>query len=417
MDIKPVKKVLLVGYIGGINIGDEAIAGAVAKELSINKVNVIIASGQPEISQAYLGRGYEYIKSIYPGEAISIKALIKLIKVISQVDSVIYVGGGILQDFHSINLIRHCHYIALIALIFKVPSYALGIGLGPIKSKKGEAFVNDFIKSVQRTTFRDTESMELMQQLAPKYAVKCDLGADSIFLLKNKLSSNIYKKTARIGLAFRQWDGLDFDLLCKLVEVLLNTDKQPVFFAYESSDLNLYDRLQNKFLGRLELSDERTLEHSLDSISNLEGLISMRLHANLFAIMSNIPFVALSYDKKITNVINGLGYHSSVLPLDVSATKVLNCLEQWQQTQNSIDLLNKASNINEQNIQSFIKSGKSNFDFRDRIYSFRAFISLTCEIYFLLKVQNIAIFIAGVLGGVIPSKVKSYIKSKLKLDW
>lgn len=417
MDIKPVKKVLLVGYIGGINIGDEAIAGAVAKELLFNKRQVIIASGQPEVSRAYLGEQYEYIKSVYPGKVIDAKSLIKLIKTISQVDSVIYVGGGILQDVHSINLMRHCYYISLIALIFKIPTYAFGIGLGPIKSKEGEIFVNSFIKTVQRATFRDAESINLMQQLAPKYAYKCDLGADSIFLLKEQLSSNIGTKNGRVGLAFRQWKELDFNLIYQLVEELLKLHKQPVFFAYEASDLKLYERLQNDFSGKLELSNELTFERSLDSISNLEGLVSMRLHANLFAIMSNVPFVALSYDNKIVNVISGLGYSHSVLPLGVTAHKVLSCLTEWQQTKNSTDLLNKASEINLEKIENFINCDRDEFEFLDRASSFRALTSLTYEIYFLLKIQNIAMFISGFIGAIIPSKVKAYIKSKLKLNW
>ncbi|MBU2894680.1 polysaccharide pyruvyl transferase family protein [Colwellia sp. D2M02] len=411
------KKVLLVGYIGGLNVGDEAIGAAVAQQIQNDSTEIYIATGQPDVSEQYLGKSYHYLKCTYPGRPITTKDFFILVATIRKMDRVIFVGGGILQDVHSAKLMEHCTLIAAIAKYYKIPSLATGVGFGPISSDYGHTLGHRFLDSVQRINYRDIESLNASNNAYGEYSYKCELGSDSIYLINSQLTKHEAKKTSRVGLAFRQWKGLHIDFLAEIIEKLLNDGVTPVFFAYESDDLILYRQLLELFPEKIELSDERCFSKTLESIKGLEGLISMRLHANLFAIMSNIPFVALSYDPKINNVIGRLGYQDAILTLDNSAEDVLVKLKGFSPSTVASDKLNNAFKLNELNISEFMSADHSQFEFKGRGKTLGHCINLFYDAFIIVRLQKFALFIGRYTSKLFPSKFKEYIRSKLKFNW
>ena len=167
--------VLVAGYAGGINIGDEAIIATVAKRLKKHYgFRVVIASGQPNQSKSYIGEEFEYIKADYPGNPLGFRATLSFVSAVQQCDAVFFAGGGLLQDVHSTNLLEYCSFLASIANVFNKFVFSIGLGAGPIKNELGGRFARIFY---QNSDFKKDMSFQKAKvPAASLFSHKQDLG-------------------------------------------------------------------------------------------------------------------------------------------------------------------------------------------------------------------------------------------------
>ena len=419
---KKLIRVLLVGYIGGINVGDEAIVGAVLNCLIDNfDVDVSIVSGQPELTKNYLGNKHKVIKGVYPGAQIKPKQLYKLVKKVFNTDVVLFVGGGLLQDVHSSNLLTHCALMALLGKLFSTKVGALGIGVGPVKTDRGKELSTLFLNAIDVMTVRDEGSSKYISTNFNSQSEKIVLGSDSIYLLserfKNKKSTTI---SNRIGLCFRDWPGLDIAIVLNLVEDIILMGKTPVFFAYEKRDIKVYNLLNEKFPGKVEFSEPKNIAKTIGEFNKIDGLVSMRLHANLFAIMRNIPFVALSYDEKVKNVISEIGYSNKILPLSADSNDILSKIDIKN---NNIDgfsenIINNNNNNNFRNLESILDVGESrDLSYFEKLPIIMSILAIINRVFVLPRIQSVSIFFADKIGFLFPKSIKNKLRVFLGLEW
>ncbi len=412
-------KALLVGYIGGINVGDEAIAGALAISLKQHfNADVTIISGQPKETSAYLALNINVLKGIYPGKTISFHEYKNMVKAVKQSDVIVFVGGGILQDVHSTSLLFHCCTMALLGQFFGKKNIAIGVGAGPISSEKGKSIASTLLKNMDRMLVRDQQSYDYIKREYLESIGKISKGSDSIFLLKEKLKSNKKNKSGRIGLCFRSWPQLNISNLLNLTKQLIKAGKIPVFLAYEKSDLKLYEVLSEKFQDNISLLEPTSLDSDLQKIRDLDGLISMRLHANLFAIMCNTPFVALSYDEKVTNVISQAGYPNQVLSISTSPKLILNRLDDFDIFHSSTDLTDNAYQCNINKLTEFISTDyQKEHTITQRLAAGFSSLVLANQILVMPCIHNCLIFIADRVGHLFSQKLKNKIKKIVGIKW
>lgn len=412
-------KALLVGYIGGINVGDEAIAGALAITLKKHfNADVTIISGQTKETSAYLALNTSVLKGIYPGKTISFHEYLNMVKAVKKSDVIVFVGGGILQDVHSTSLLSHCCTMALLGQFFGKKNIAIGIGAGPISSKKGKSIASTLLKNIDRMLVRDQHSYDYIKREYPENIEKISKGSDSIFLLKEKLKPNEKIKKGRIGLCFRSWPQLNLSNLSNLTELLIKENKTPIFFAYEKADLKLYEILSAKFQDKIFLLEPTSLDSDLQRICDLDGLISMRLHANLFAIMSSTPFIALSYDEKVTNVISQAGYPNQVLSISTSPELILNRLDDFDIPHFSTDLTDNAYQGNINRLSEFLSTDyKNEHTITQRLGAGFSSLVLANQILVMPSIRNYLISIADKIGHLFSKKIKDKIKKIVGIKW
>ncbi|MDP2715862.1 polysaccharide pyruvyl transferase family protein [Rheinheimera sp.] len=409
------KHFLLAGYVGGINVGDEILTSAVAAHISQKYSNhITIASGQPALSKTYIGDNYNYVEAYYPGQPLNVKGLSNLISAIRRADSVVFVGGGLLQDAHSTRLIQHCAFIASIAKVMNKPVMSFGVGAGPIKSTQGVKLSNLFLQANDVIYCRDSYSVKYIQQhLVPKpNTVK--QGYDSIFLQGQHLAEKAEQKI--IGLCYRHWPGLEQSTLLRLTEQLIDNQYAVLFMPYEKSDIALYHALKQRFGDNIQLSGEQNTTATLDTIASLHGLISMRLHANLLAILAAVPCVALSYDPKLSSVLASVGCEQNVLPLSASAEDILHLLQHPPPAKDhkllQQAIANNAGCFNDALSHSF--AGKTSFS------AFKK-VALTAYWYNSLVLapatRRAAVAVAPAFNKLLPGSLKAWIRRKLGFNW
>ena len=160
--------VLLAGYFGFGNLGDELLAQSAADHLSrcgIKKERIAILSGNPDASRRTLGidafaRGY-----FSPS----------LARAISESRSLLFAGGGIFQDVSSV---RSCFYYwrtVRKAVAAFCPAAAVAQSIGPLRRDLSKKMAKDALKICRYLSVRDETSLEVSRELGLSAKITPDL--------------------------------------------------------------------------------------------------------------------------------------------------------------------------------------------------------------------------------------------------
>ena len=305
-------KILIFGYYGFQNTGDEAI------------LQVIIDQIKKNISQAKLTvLSYKAAETMekYDVRAISRNKYIDLVKAIKESDIIISGGGSILQDATSARSL--IYYLAIIYLAKKLGKKTMfyGNGFGPITKPFNKKLAKYIINKVDIITVRDYQSKEEIEALGVKKDIT--VTADVTFsmnLPSEEDIKDIYENeridtTKRlVGISVRRWHGEDVykEIIASICESLMNKNYEVVFIPMQYfEDVYISEEIAYMMNKKPKIiKSEYSPKEIAGIISGLDLLIGMRLHSLIFAAMAAVPMVGLEYDPKILNFLNLVGQES-----------------------------------------------------------------------------------------------------------
>ena len=155
------KKILISGYYGFNNIGDEAILKVMIsdlkKKMDLNDVRVL--SNNPGQTESDLSV-----------KAINRSSIFRVINSIKECDVLLSGGGSLLQDGTSRLSIYYYLFIYFVAMIFRKKIIIFSHGIGPINHKRNKKLISFVFKRVARISVRDNESKEKLIS----YGIKSD---------------------------------------------------------------------------------------------------------------------------------------------------------------------------------------------------------------------------------------------------
>ena len=311
-------RLVAIGYLGGPNIGDESISLAIATVLK-EQYRVQFVSGRPDVSKQMAGDDFVFIKGFYPGRPLYPGEFWKLINAIKQSSGVLLIGGGVFQNVHSNNLLMVCAFFASASNLFDKKFVGVGVGYGPIKTKFGSWLCGISLARVSQLSFRDRNSLAQVNALGLPSSERFIMGADSAFALQ-PISNN--RKKTQVGLCFRGWNALPNKLLWDLFHQLTLMGNEIVLLAFERSDVTFYQDVLGDTCSK-NIVFPATVNAAREIIANLSGVVSMRLHACIFSAIDQVPFVAISYDDKVKDVVAEIGLELNVFSIDACAEDVL----------------------------------------------------------------------------------------------
>ena len=302
-------KIVISGYYGFKNAGDEAMLYSILRAVrSIDPdSDVTVISGKPEQTEKAFG-----VRAVprFGGFAIFRK--------LCTADVLISGGGSLLQDVTSS---RSClYYLSLIwtaaFLGKKVMLYAQGIG--PIRRRWVARLIRFVLSRVDAITVRDETSEQFLKKIgvtAPIYTT-----ADSVFFLTKEETETgkailraagvpEHKKT--VGLSVRNWKDAETwtKAFAQYIEKMAQDDVSLVFIPMQHPD----DTRMAKSLCEKDFENVYFLDGTyrvgelMSIIGGLDLLVGMRLHALIFAALSHIPMIGISYDPKIDNFLSSVG--------------------------------------------------------------------------------------------------------------
>ncbi|MCK4259708.1 MAG: polysaccharide pyruvyl transferase CsaB [Halanaerobiales bacterium] len=323
------KRIVLSGYYGFDNLGDEAVLQSIIQALRAedSSLEILVLSKNPEkTSERY---GVKAVDRWKMGE---------VFKALRWSDLLISGGGSLLQDVTSQMTIPY--YLGVVgmarALGKKVAFYAQGVG--PIEKGFGRRLTHLVANRVKLITVRDQESLNLLKDLGIKRP-ELEVTVDPVVLLRARAKPTIpeneeYHKILElkkkclnedrplIGIAPRPWKGLKKfqQSLIEVAKRLQAEDKAEILLIpmHIGQDLDFCLEMAQELSNVNILREFYQPDELLSVYQELDFLIGIRLHALIFSAVCNVAHLGISYDPKIDSFLRRIGDKpiSSVEKLD-----------------------------------------------------------------------------------------------------
>jgi polysaccharide pyruvyl transferase CsaB len=299
--------ILLSGYYGFSNLGDEAILETITdqlKSLGWGK-DVVVLSNTPEATEKTFGVAAADRWKLGP-----------LMKLFPHTKLFISGGGGLFQD--RVSMRSPLFYGAQITLSTLCGSEPMifAQGVGPIDTTIGRMVTRGAFSLAEYITVRDQDSFDLLKS----WNLEPVLTADPVWALTpkplpDKLETwrkNKRKSSLRVGLSLRTSNNFSADALVALVEAMAralpeNATVVPLSLHPEQDDdvLRLFTQEWIGLGRKVESIDTSTISlpsQWLGLLSCLDLVVAMRLHCNIMALSSGVPTVPIAYDAKVAHV-------------------------------------------------------------------------------------------------------------------
>ncbi len=302
-------RVLISGYHGYGNCGDEAILVAMIRNLR---------QRQPELDLVALSKLPEQTARLYGIRCINRFNLFSIIKELHQADLVISGGGSLLQDVTSNRSLYYYLGIILLARLMRKPVMLYANGIGPIKRSYNRSITRNIVSRVNCITLRDRESQTLLDSIGVE-GPPVQITADPVLTmspLPGERAESICKAegidTSKImvGISVRPWKtGSDFyDKLAAIADSLAARGYEVLFMPlHQHDDLRAIRQVQALCTRKTHLlQGQYNAEEIMALIGQSRVFISMRLHGLVFAAVERVPMIGLVYDPKVQSFLDSL---------------------------------------------------------------------------------------------------------------
>ena len=293
------KKVLLSGYYGFDNFGDDAILQVLVSHLRSGEL-------QPEITA--ISKNPEKTKELYNVNSIYTFDLASLIKNIAACDVFVSGGGSLLQDKTSVKSLLYYLFLIFTALLFgkKVCIYAQGIG--PINSFIGSFMTSNLLKKASMITVRDINSYNLLKS----WNINPVLTSDPVWDIECDSSQNLQSTKRLVGIQLREWPSLTSEKVEALAHsIAANFDDEntqlvviPLQPAKDTVISNEITEILKTKCTKAEVNfiQPESIQDSIKALNSLDLILAMRFHAELITIKFAVPTLALCYDPKVESI-------------------------------------------------------------------------------------------------------------------
>lgn len=305
------KRIVLSGFYGFDNQGDEAILISIIQQLKKADFIPVVLSNNPEkTSRTYNVESYHRMK---------IKDVVKAIR---SSDALISGGGSLLQDVTSVQNVFYYLGIIKIAQFFKKKTFVYAQGIGPIHNEFLYKPIYHVLKKCDYLSVRDTESLGFLNGIGlSNVELTCDpvLGIETEQIeLNSKIRSFLNKKP--VVFSIRYWkENRHLEEFSKTVKILLDRNIPVLFLPFHfPHDLECSDQVIKQFKNHellFVVRENLSVFETLEIIRSSNLIVGIRLHALIFASSQNTPFIGVSYDPKIDSFMNQI-HNDNLLFID-----------------------------------------------------------------------------------------------------
>ena len=305
--------VLISGYYGFSNLGDEAILEVIIDELKriMPSENIVALSNTPAETEKTFG--------IKAADRWNIGALTKLLP---KTRLFISGGGGLFQDIVSVKSPFFYGAQILIARALGAPVMVFAQGLGPLKTAIGRTITKLSLSRSNFLAVRDQKSVDLLRE----WGIAAQLTADPVWALQakplppalgNALDTRQSKAPLRVGLSLRlssNFTVADVERLASSLAEALPADAEIVPLVLQpSQDSEILSAFSNHWraldrqITELDLSAIERPSQWITLLKHMDLVIAMRLHCAIMSLISAVPTVAIAYDPKVSQIADQFG--------------------------------------------------------------------------------------------------------------
>ncbi|MEA2552334.1 MAG: hypothetical protein QOJ65_510 [Fimbriimonadaceae bacterium] len=301
-------KLLLAGYIGCGNLGDDAIALGFMHAADSAGCDFIVLSGNPDATY-----------NQYKVHSVPRKDMAAVDKAIDACDALVFPGGSIFQDVTSLRSVAYYSRLIKRAKSKGKKVLLLGQGVGPLNRMFGKRMAAAAFRAADAVTVRDPASATAIKALGVHRPVK--ITADAAFLLPKPTQmaegdSFQVGQMKTVGLSPRPYGkrGEVATLFAELAKLLYQAKYVPVLLEMDrNEDGPLILEINSKQGGKIP--DMRKMSSPIqvqEKLARMDAVIGMRLHSGVLAATVNVPPMMISYDPKVDAFARQLGIGNAV---------------------------------------------------------------------------------------------------------
>ncbi len=331
--------VLVAGYYGSGNTGDEAILAAMLQDMRALRpgLEFVVVSANPDETAARHG-----VRSLLAND---IPAIIDAAR---ESQAILLGGGGIFHDYWgcaSDSMLTRDHAgipfysgFPLLAALTGRLSMIYAAGVGPLRSEEGRRLTRAAFEQVNLATVRDDASRELLDAIGvtgadvrvtadPAFSLRPNLGQAGAIL--SGLCPD--RGAPLVAVCLRNWsvDGppgqWESQVARALDTFIEGTGAFVVFVPFQAltqylltDDVTAARRVMDRMARAARaaiLRDSHGPEAVAGVLAGCDLVVGMRLHSLVFAASASVPAVGLTYDPKVASLMARLGIEEYAVAL------------------------------------------------------------------------------------------------------
>ena len=306
--------VLMSGYYGFSNAGDDAILESVSQAIrkTSDEVSITVLSNDPEQTMHSCGV-----------DALNRFKIMQVWKALRRCDVLLSGGGSLLQDRTSTRSILY--YLSIIrgATLLGKPVMLYANGIGPVDKPGNRKRVKEAVERADLITLRDHSSAQELREMG---VTRQDIHvtADPVFHLEPAEKECSLQLLQRVGLeehtpfvavSVRNWtdtQGLFTELAAVCDHLRQRYGLEVLFLLMQpQNDREATEKVRQAMKEPSYLLDESCSPRELMGVLGQAKLcLAMRLHTLIFAARMAIPMLGLVYDPKVESYLEELGMPS-----------------------------------------------------------------------------------------------------------
>ena len=304
--------VLICGAYGRGNAGDDAILEAIIQEMR---------QLDPDLPLWVLSRRPKETRLTYRVNAIYTFNVPRFLRRMGKTRLYINGGGSLMQDATSRRSLWFYLFTIWAAKLRGNPVIMYGCGIGPIQYPSNRRLCARILqKRVDVITLRDTHSKTELDDMGvtnPRIILAADptviLPAAQPATVDGLLENATLDPAGRyIGFTLRPWPGFEAkaDIFAQAADYAYEKHGlTPVFLPIERRlDLPAAQLVADRMKAPHHLLDETgSSAHTIGLFARMKVVVSMRLHALVFAAGQGVPLVGVVYDPKVSSFLHYIG--------------------------------------------------------------------------------------------------------------
>lgn len=289
--------VIVSGYYGYHNSGDEAVLAALCQDLEqlgVKRKEITVLSADPH--QTVNSHGVN---------ALHRYNLPAIIRMMQRNHLLISGGGSLLQDSTSWRTIPYYLGIIHLALLKGMRVVVYSQGIGPVQRRFYQHWIVKVLNRTHGITVRDQQSEDCLRAWGLKQPVHTTV--DPVF----NMDLEVVNQIEGIALNIRPYQGWEKDVqgwITLVKEWVENLQLPVTFIPLGPGDVQIGKQLTNAVPQMRLLVGKDWLE-SARLVAQHSICVSMRLHGLIFAAIGNSIPIGLAYDPKISAIGSQMQIH------------------------------------------------------------------------------------------------------------
>ena len=298
-------KILISGYYGFNNIGDESILRTVIDNLR---------EKLPDVDITVLSQDPERTAEKYAVKSVRRMSLPDIFRAVRRCDLLLSGGGSLLQDATSGRSILYYLFILRLAQLLGKQTFIYSQGIGPISTPRNRRLTASILRRADGIVVRDAKSRDLLLEIGvPEQLVH--VTADPVIRVK--------KPDPALGLQILEREGCmkregrltvgwavkarkpNREFLQEVYRCILwlreefGADSVLIPFFYDE-DVGACEDVARRLEGKAGCLRQKYLsEETLSIIGCMDVLVGVRLHSLIYAAVMGVPMIGVSYDPKV----------------------------------------------------------------------------------------------------------------------